>query len=303
MLKYGIIGDPVEHSLSPVMHNAAFKALDIKAEYIKIPIAPDQLEGFLLGKISVKDIDGNRIHAREVKGFNVTIPYKVNAEEILDKKLSPSHTGQVLYDVQLSGAINTVKREGDTLEYWNTDVSGFRRSLTEDLKFYTKDKNVLIIGCGGAGRAVVAGLIWKDTSIHKIYIYENNEKAIDSAKEHFSEFSFLKEKIKFIPEKEVKDIIKKCQLLVNASPLGMKEGDPSPIDKRLLRKDLYVYDVVYNRKTQLVKDAGAKAMTGSGMLAWQGALAFDHWVDECKNPADVIDVMRKALDDALKNKI
>jgi shikimate dehydrogenase len=136
-------------------------------------------------------------------------------------------------------------------------------------------------------------------SIGKIYVYDIDKQAMDSTKRHFASYQ-----IEFISQEEIKEKITDCQLLVNATPIGMKEGDPSPLDKRLLRKNLYVYDIVYNRKTQFVKDAellGANAVTGEGMLAWQGAIAFSCWIDKYK-PADVIEVMRKELDKALKNK-
>jgi len=297
---YGIIGWPVKHSLSPAMHNAAFKAKGISAEYRLFPLEPEKLEDFLLNR-------------KDVVGFNVTIPHKVRTREILEER-TPLHIDtksssmqQDLYYVKLSGAINTVKRDKDEIRYFNTDSSGFLSSLKEDLNLDIygegNKRSTLIFGCGGAGRAVIAALSWKQSKINKIYVYDKIKGAIDSIKEHFSKQpldwkSIFENKIEFINDKDISDRIKKCQLLINASPLGMKEGDASIIDRKLLHKDLYVYDLVYNRETQLVKDAkasGCKAVNGLGMLLHQGARAFEFWTGK-KAP---IDVMKKALLEAL----
>lgn len=303
---YGLIGYPIKHSLSPAMHNAAFKTLKINAEYRLLEIRPDGLKDFLLKDILVRDIDGNTVSAKALSGFNITIPHKVKAKEILEEKFPLSYSDksygfkELFHYVRVSGAINTVKREKEQLRYWNTDVSGFYRSLKEDLKFDAKNKNVLLIGCGGAGRAVIACLSWKSPKANRIYIYENNNEAASFAREHFSQFSFLKEKLEFISTQQIPNVIGKCHLLVNASPVGMKEGDPSIIDKELLPKELYVYDLVYNRETQLIKDArenlgDSKVAAGLGMLLYQGARAFELWTGK-KAP---IDTMRQALLQAL----
>lgn len=294
---YGIIGWPVEHSLSPAMHNAAFKKLGIDAEYRKFEVRPEGLEDFLINR-------------KDVKGFNVTVPHKVKAKEILEKRFPCDPKDPYDLDVVLSGAVNTVKRVGDKIEYFNTDVSGFSASLEMDLGFKTsehKRSNIFILGCGGAARAVIASFLQEPPG-GNIYVYDINEKAMDSAKKHFSSNrikKFISEReLSFISKREIEEKINDSELLVNASPVGMNEGDPSPVDKRLLRKDLYVYDVVYNRETQLVKDARsekAEAITGEGMLAWQGALAFSCWIDGCK-AVDVIDLMKKELKSYLEKK-
>ncbi|MFC1621527.1 shikimate dehydrogenase family protein [Candidatus Omnitrophota bacterium] len=256
METYGIIGYPVKHSLSPAMHNAAFKELGIDAEYRKFEIKPDELEDFLLNR-------------KDVLGFNVTVPHKVMAKQILDKVVDEKIT--------CVDAINTVKREGNKLKYANTDVAGFLTSLKEDLKFDHKDKSVLLIGCGGAGRAVIAGL---SRDVRKIYAYDSNPDAIKPAG-----------KLQCISAGEISSVINDCQLLVNASPIGMKEGDNSPVDRKLLHKDLFVYDVVYNIETDLVRAAKPRAVGGLGMLLYQGVHAFEFWTGK-RAP---VEVMKKAL--------
>lgn len=306
---YGLIGYPVKHSLSPLMHNAAFAALNINAEYRLFEISPDKLEEFLLTDIVVKDTQGNSLRSRDIIGFNITIPHKVKSKEILEKNFPYAQGERVeqdAYYVKLSGAVNTVKRDGNRLLYWNTDSSGFLRSLEEDLGFEAQDKSILVIGCGGAGRAVIAALSWRNTEADKIYVYDANESAVRAAKEHFSGlsqsykgFAHLNNSLNFILGNDIPQMIKRCHLLVNASPAGMKKLDGVIIDKNLLHSDLYVYDVVYNRKTQLIKDAedkGSHVKDGRGMLLFQGANAFELWTGK----SAPVEVMRQALERGLK---
>ena len=304
---YGLIGYPVKHSLSPKMHNAAFKNLkeqgkiDYDAEYRLFEVPPERLEEFLLDpNAKFEDIEGNSFPAGDVLGFNITIPHKVKAREILEREFPFDKNAYMmsedLYYVKLSGAVNTVKREGN--KYYNTDARGFLDSLKANWGFETKDKNVLLIGCGGAGRAIIAVLSWKQAQIKKIYIYDISKEAMKSAEEHFRPFDFVKDKLEFIAAEQISDRIKKSDLLVNASPIGMKEGDGSVVDKNLLHEDLYAYDVVYNRETQLIKDAkslGLHFKDGLGMLLHQGAAAFEFWTGQ-EAP---VEIMRKALEEEL----
>lgn len=288
---YGVIGWPIKHSLSPAMHNAAFKALGINAEYRKFEVKPEELEDFLLNR-------------KDVKGFNITVPHKVKARKILENKF---HVVEALlyphYD-KMSGAVNTVKRNQEDGEYCNTDPIGFRNSLENDLKFKTEGKSALIIGCGGASRAIVADLSHCERNISKIYLYDISRQAVDSAQKYLSGvLPDWNKKIEFIDGKEMLNKIKVCQLLINASPVGMEEGDERVIiDAGFLHKDLYVYDLVYNRETRLVKDAKNKlgeshVVDGRGMLASQGAYSFSLWTGV---PAlKALDIMKGALNKAL----
>jgi len=294
---YGLIGYPVKHSLSPRMHNAAFQALNINAEYRLFEVKPEELKDFLLNKDFVaRDIEGNSIYAKDIVGFNITVPHKVRVLELAG--LVENITVREHHYVVLSGAINTIKRESSKVNYYNTDGVGFVKSLREDLKFDTSDKNILIFGCGGAGRAIIAGLTCKGTNVKRIYIYDTSKDAMDSTKIHFSKLSdFMEGELEFISAQQISEKIKECDLLVNASPVGMKEGDSSVIDKKLLHKDLYVYDVIYHRETKLIKDAkslGLPVANGLGMLLYQGAEAFELWTGQ-KAP---VEVMREALIEA-----
>ena len=165
---YGLIGYPVKHSLSGVMHNAAFKALGINAEYRLFEVDPGSLEDFLLNpSYKIRDTSGEIIYAKDVKGFNITIPHKVRAREILSKSGSFNSSDNSYY-VELSGAVNTVKRNNGGGMYWNTDSYGFEYALRNVLKFNPQSGgNVFIAGCGGVGRVIISVLSRKDLEINK----------------------------------------------------------------------------------------------------------------------------------------
>jgi len=303
---YGLIGYPVKHSLSALMHNAAFAALGINAEYRLFEIEPSKLEGFLRGGADDKFLDTQRkeFYSKDIVGFNITIPHKVPAFFLVAGKVVRQGMD---YSAMMTGAVNTVKRDGEKLVYYNTDVKGFTDSLSKDLKFNLDNKTALVFGCGGAGRAVIAGLLPQDGfRVEKIYIYDANREAMSAVKKQFSSPIF-EDKIGIVipleDEKKIPEKFSELDLLINTSPVGMKEGDPSIIDKKLLEGNdkLYVYDVVYNRETQLVKDAGETkrpVKSGKGMLLYQGFAAFNIWFPNLREEEKEIalEAMRKALD-------
>jgi len=301
---YGLIGYPVKHSLSALMHNAVFKHLDINAEYRLFEVKPEGLEDFLINPSrQVTDTQGNKVLAINIEGFNITIPHKIKAREILRRQFPDRVLDPFMHPPsdEVSGAVNTVRRDyrDNSLSYCNTDLWGFVESLSKDLQFATPSKSVMVLGCGGAGRVAIAGLGWPARFIKKIFVYDRDQTAVAAARSHFA---YLADKVEFISLKDMPAAIASCQLLVNATPLGMKHGDFSPVDKSLLHKDLSVYDVVYNRKTKLLEDAvslGLPACQGLGMLLYQGVLAFQHWTGRLLNNTDIA-IMRQALEEALK---
>ncbi len=293
---YGVIGWPIKHSLSPAMHNAAFKELGIEAEYKLFEVRPEELEDFILNR-------------KDVAGFNITIPHKIKVREILQKKfhvVKDTPFPYPYYD-DMTGAVNTVTKNGEDIEYCNTDPIGFRRSLLEDLKFKRGKKSVLVIGCGGASRAVVAHLSDPASSMKKIYLYDISKEAVDSAKKYYSGLG-LENKIAFIYNtKEMLALKDEIDLLVNASPVGMEEGDDRlAAPKDLLRKGLYVFDLVYNRKTGLFKEAsalGCHVVDGKGMLAAQGTFSFSLWTGTDAPVGKIVEIMKKALNSAINSKL
>ena len=268
---YGLIGQPVSHSLSPLMHNAAFSRLKINAEYKLFPLKEEELEAFLKGL----DIKG-------ISGLNVTVPYK-------EKVIPFLHN--ISYEAKIIGAVNTIKVSSGKLEGFNTDGSGFLKHLTEDLGFNPEGRNVAVIGAGGASRAVTVYLSKAISKSISIYDIDKNRLA--------SLASYLKANFKQTDIRaaaSVEDLgIDHCDLLVNTSPVGMKDTDPCLIDTGKIHKEMLVYDLIYNPKeTKLLKmarDKGAKVSNGLGMLLYQGMIAFELWTGQ-KAPKEI---MLKAL--------
>lgn len=281
-LIYGLIGHPVAHSLSPAMHNAAFAALKIDAEYQLFDIKPEDLENFL------RDL------AKEnISGVNVTVPHKIKAKEFIEKKgVLNEHAARL-------GAVNTIKIEKGVLKGFNTDGPGFYRSLVEDLNFEPEMKNVFVLGAGGAARAVV---MYLGNGPKNIFVSDIDEEMAIKLKKHYEKY-FDGKKFTLVNKENYGESLEASDLLVQATPIGMKDGDPSPVDVNLLHRSLRVYDLVYNRpETRLVHEAKMKrlhAVTGLGMLLCQGAIAFELWTD-LKAP---VDVMKKALKEAIKKHV
>ena len=280
MHKYGLIGHPVKHSLSPAMQNAAFHALGIDAEYFLYDVEPEKLEVFL-----------KNAYTSGISGLNVTIPHKIKVKEYLERKGSLDENARRL------GAVNTIKiTESGKLCGYNTDGPGFYRSLVEDLKFEPEGKSVFVLGAGGAARAVV---MYFGNGPKKIFVSDVDKARTEDLRAHYKRY-FDGERLIVVERPEFKKYLKSADLLINATPVGMKESDPSPVDPALFHYGLHVYDLVYNRpSTALVNEANAAklhAATGIGMLLYQGAIAFEIWTG-AKAP---VDIMRKALKEALK---
>ncbi|MCK4862703.1 MAG: shikimate dehydrogenase [Dehalococcoidales bacterium] len=267
-----LIGDPVEHTMSPVMHNAAYKKLGLDYIYIPFRVKPEQL---------APAVDGLR--ALNVCGFNVTIPHKVSIIPVLDG-LDPI--------AEKIGAVNTVVNTGGELRGYNTDADGFLKAMLER-GVEPGGKSVVVLGAGGAARAITYILAEKVVSLTIL----NRQEELDWA-ENIAEL--IKEDFgKVVRVLELRDdylaeVLHNADILVNATSVGMSPaGDKSPVPADLLRKGLVVFDVVYNpintRLLNEAKAAGAQTISGIDMLAWQGALAFEKWTGQ----AAPIDLMKK----------
>ena len=278
-LIYGVIGHPVGHSLSPAMQNAAFNALKIDAEYKLFDVEPADLGKFLKGMVK-----------NGIAGVNVTIPHKVKAKDFVKAN------GVLNEHAERLGAVNTIKVVGDKLTGFNTDGPGFYRSLVEDLKFEPEGKNVFVLGAGGAARAIV---MYLGNGPKEIFVTDIDDRMVGELKKHFEKY-YDHRRFKAVGKNNFKESLDVSDLLVQATPIGIHDGDPSPIDLELLHSGLRIYDLVYNRPaTKLVEEASRMklhAMTGLGMLLYQGAIAFELWTEK-KAP---VEIMRKALKNALK---
>ncbi|MDP3042380.1 MAG: shikimate dehydrogenase [Candidatus Omnitrophota bacterium] len=270
---YGLVGFPIKHSLSPCMHNAAFSALKIKAKYKLFELQAEQLEDFL-----------NNLEKNNIGGFNVTIPYKEKVLPYLDFK--SRGVGGI-------GAVNTVVIKDKKLRGFNTDFLGFSRHLK---KLKVTPKKTAIIGAGGAAKAVCFAL--GQSKVEEICIYDIDAyKSLNLA----SQFKDVFNLTKFSAVARIDELnLRGKDLLVNASPVGMRPDDPCLIASEAIHRDLFVYDLIYNpAETKLIaraRLAGAGFSNGLGMLLYQGILSFKHFTGK-NAPAEI---MRAALEKGVK---
>lgn len=265
---YGLIGTPIEHSLSPPMHEAAYEALGMDARYVTFE--PDPSDG------------ARAVEAASTLGLcglNVTIPFK---EDVLDA-VDPDPLAERI------GAVNTVAFEGDRPIGYNTDASGAVRALREHGA--TLSGRAVVVGAGGAGRAITVGLA--DAGLSVEVANRTVERAhdvaalVDDARGHGLD--------------ALGDLLSGADVLVNATSVGM-ESSETPVPADHLHADLTVLDAVYQPlETQLLADAaaaGATTVDGGWMLLYQGVAAFEHWTDT-EPPVDAMGrALRAALGDA-----
>jgi shikimate dehydrogenase len=274
MIKLGLVGYPLGHSLSPRIHDAALQACGLEGDYSPFPIRFDD-------KQELKNLL-SCVRSSEILGLNVTIPHKQNVIEFLDE-LTPT--------AKAIGAVNTIYLRENKLIGDNTDARGF---LTDLKKFLTTDSlrhgelNALVLGAGGSARAVVYALLkdgWNVTIA---------ARRVDQARELASQFEDIQIMDFNLQTFEHSNV----QLIINTTPLGMTPNiDQSPLPENIqLTRETMIYDLVYNpRETKLVRDARAKglqATTGLGMLIEQAALAFEIWTGYSPSR----EVLRAAVD-------
>lgn len=273
----GLIGYPVGHSVSPQMHNSAFKALKLNFIYVTFEVKEALL------KAAVEGIKGLGI-----RGVNVTIPYKVSITNYLN---------ELRGEASLIGAVNTILNEGGRLIGFNTDAVGALRAL-EAHAATPIDKKVVVLGAGGAARAIAFALAGKARSI--TIVNRTEDKALALANELRRELN-ANALGKPLTAPTLKDELKDADILINATPTGMVPNvDQTLVGKELLRSDMAVMDIVYNPlETLLLKEArkiGAKCIDGLEMLVQQGAESFRIWTG--REPP--VRVMRDAALKSLK---
>lgn len=271
---YGLLGKNISYSLSPCMHNAAFRHFKNPARYELFDVEGKKLNEFLEEKV----------FSGVLGGFNVTVPYKVRIKDMLGSRVGQSL--EIDEESNILGAVNTVKIKGNKLFLYNTDGKGFYKSLVEDAGFDAQGKKIFVVGAGGAGKTIAYFLEFLcPARPEAIYMYDVDEKRLGSC--------VIKGKIiPALPQK-----ISECDLVINATPLGTRKGDVPPFDFRFLRKGMLVYDLVYARETELVKYAeqkGITAINGKGMLINQAAMAFNIWTQKS------LDSVKKIMKDAFE---
>jgi len=273
---FGLIGYPLEHSLSPQLHQAAISAMNIQGEYRLYPITP-----FPEGKQAMNELIG-AFRAGRLDGLNVTVPHKENVISWL-KELSPS--------AQTIGAVNTIGLENDTLYGENTDSPGFMAALTSFFGEHNQGivpGNALILGAGGSARAVAYALLQANWQV--MVAARRCEQAHDLVHDLKSVVCKIQTATDLnnltaytLDRAGLEEIRAEIQLIVNATPLGMwpkSEESPWPTDIALPGGAM-VYDLVYNPPEtpfmQAARESGLPASNGLGMLVEQAALSLERW--------------------------
>ncbi len=268
-----IIGDPIDHSLSPLIHNSAFAALKLNYSYIAFKVPYDELEGSI---DSLRNI--------EIAGFNVTIPHKENIIQFLDN-LSP--------EARIAGAVNTVNNEDGRLVGYNTDIYGIMAPL-EKQKVDFNNLEIFILGAGGACRATLVGLSSKKECIKKINIVNRNQEKLERVLKLGTDLGLNCFPMDYINSAMLRENCLNSRLIINTTSIGLK-NETSPLEKEWISKDALVFDIVYRPIfTDLLdkaKEIGANIVFGYEMLLYQGAKSFEIWTG--KNAP--IDIMKKAL--------
>ena len=276
----GIIGENIENSLSPLIHNQIILKHFLNFCYLPFQVAEIDLN---------KAIQG--IKALNIRGANITFPYKEKVIKFLD---------EVEESARRIRAVNTIVNNKGILTGYNTDVIGFKKSLQEDGKFVIKEKKAVILGAGGAARAVVYALL--EEEIEEICIFNRTLEKAKKIKQDLSSF-FPKSHIRVFPlEKEdLKDKIEKSHLLVNSTSIGMAlrvDNTPLP-DEKLFHPNLLVYDLIYHpAKTLFLRQAeksGAKIINGLPMLVYQGVESFYLWTGLKSEGKEVLEIIKRIV--------
>lgn len=257
MRLFYLVGYPVEHSVSPAMHNACFRALGLDCEYRLAPVDAGELAAFM----------GGRMRRGDVGGCNVTIPHKVGVM---------GHLDELDEAARVIGAVNTVVSEGGALKGYNTDYLGGVRALEEEYDDLG-DAEVVILGAGGAARAMTYGLCSK---ARRVTVLNRDPGRAETLASRLSVESGAS--IGFGSLSELGDYVDSADIVVNATPVGMgPRAGETMVPVKHLRGGLLVYDLVYNPvKTRLLLEAeraGARTLGGLRMLVYQGAESFKLW--------------------------
>jgi len=268
---YALIGDPIGHSLSPAIQNAAFRSAEINAVYVALRVTRRSLRDAVKG-----------LGASGVKGFNVTAPHKVTVQPHLDM-IEPS--------AEAIGSVNTVINENGKLGGHNTDGVGALSAL-EEAGVSPDGKSVLILGAGGASRAIAYMLAQRASSIRVVNrtLVKSKHLALRIRKRLHIDVEYAS-----ISDKRLKDFVEQSNIVINASSMGTEGLSNPPVAAEWLHHDQCVFDIVYNpphtRLLELASLAGAKSVNGLDMLVNQGACAFELWTGR---RAPIID-MRRAI--------
>ena len=265
---YAVIGDPIDHSLSPNIHNAAFRHLKLEHTYIAYKIPAGELSAGI-----------EALKAIKIAGFNVTVPHKIEMMKFLDEM---DTTCKVI------GAVNTVLNEDGKLKGYNTDMIGFLDPIKKK-NLTIKDSQVLLLGAGGAARAIVTAMVKEKSG--KITIVNRTLENANRLAEFTKKIGGDADTVSI---QEANKLITDYKFIINSTSIGMR-NEPSPISTENISKNSIVYDLVYQPiNTDLIKKSkenGATIIYGYQMLLSQAACSFEIW-HKMEAPYDV---MKKTL--------
>lgn len=267
----GLFASPSAHSVSPIIHNNAFEKLGLNYVYLSFEVNKDNLKDAVQ---SIKTLN--------MRGVNLSMPNKKEVIQYLD---------EISETAKLSQSVNTIVNDNGILKGYSTDGKGFFKSLEEE-KIFMKDKNITILGTGGASIAIISQAVFE--GIKNIFVFKRDKNWKEQKKILYNIASKTNCNIE-LNSLEDKNILKRkieeSDLLINATSVGMKENFSLIEDKSFFRRDLIVSDIIYNpSKTKLLQIAekeGCKIINGIGMLLYQGALSFELWTNK-KMPVDYI---------------
>lgn len=272
----GVIGNPIAHSFSPSMQNAALQEAQLDYAYIAMPVKEQDLAAAVQG-----------LRAFNFRGINVTIPHKQAIMEHLD---------EINEDARIIGAVNTVVNDDDHLTGYNTDVTGFIGAL-KDKGFMPEGKRAVMLGAGGAARAVVWGLVKE--KVESLAIGVRNVPKVQPLVEYFKDYIDIK--LYNWEDESFKEELKSADLLINTTPLGMVPNVDTmpPVDLECISAECFVYDIIYTpAETKFLRVArakGCKTLNGEGMLVGQGAEAFRLWTGVEPNQQVMAEALRSML--------
>ena len=259
---YGVIGDPIEHTMSPLMQNRAIELMGLDAVYLPFRVAPEELE---------RAVEGMR--ALSIRGLNVTVPHKTAVMRCLDR---------VTDAAEAVGAVNTIIRDGDLLTGDNTDVYGFLRCVLEDSVVATFPARVCVLGAGGAARGVVYACAMRP-EVREIAVVNRTLSRARELAERFGRITGKRITAHPAEPGEMRRILPEAGMIVNATTVGMHpDAGRSPVpEPEVLHGGQVVCDIVYNPlRTKFLRDAelrGARTLSGLAMLAYQGARSLSLW--------------------------
>lgn len=274
----GVIGDPIGHTISPAMHNAAFRALNLDYVYVPFRVSREDLPNAIEG-----------LRAFNIRGVNVTIPHKVSIIPMLD---------EIDEFAQKIGSVNVVVNDDGHLTGYNTDAHGFLYSLL-DQGIEPEGEKVAVLGAGGAARSICFALSERGASLTILNRTPGNAARFAA---EMSEMTGRSIQVLGLNKENMAAVMDNCNILINATSVGMyPDMEATLVDSSIIKSRHTVVDIVYNPlKTRLLVEAekaGARVVSGVDMLIWQGALAFEIWTGR-QAP---INIMRRCARQSLKS--